>query len=126
MISQTTNHRADNLCALLSIHTKQHRAKPVSKTTSHPDMVKVNYIINEVKQQQLTSGESSKVAEGLEEGDVVRLEEELARQYTKCARQSKERARQLKCAVADTMERQIECIRRNALDGCLDELDKDA
>lgn len=90
-------------------------------------MAKVNHIIKEVKLQQLTPDELSKVAEGLEEeGDMVRQEEERARQHEKCARQNKECARQLKCVVADAMERQIECISRNSLDGCLDELDKGA
>ncbi len=136
LISGITNHGADNLCKLLSVRTKQHGANPISKTTNNPDVAKVNDIVEEVKSQQLTSDELSKIAEGIEEeGDVVRHHEECARQHGACARRHEESARQLKCAAyvcrvvrtlskAGATERQIECIGRNALDGCLEELAK--
>lgn len=108
-------------------------------------MAKVDDIVEEVKSQQLTSAELSKVAEGIEEeGDVVRQHEECARQqeecarhHEACARQHEECARQLKCAAflfcvtrtlnkAGATERQMECIGRHAFEGCLEELPKDA
>lgn len=108
-------------------------------------MAKVNDIVEEVKPQQLTSAKLSKVTEGIEEEvDVIRQHEECARQqeecarhHEACARQHEECARQLKCAAfvfcvtralnkAGATERQMECVGKHALEGCLEELPKDA